>query len=118
MIPGAVRSATDYGMIRSSFGYGRARHLRDGNPSPESVVASGGTEGSAENSRVHHFSHSLAREALMMAGAGGAVRATGWRATAIRFQQFGEGSHGHRPDAMHLIIIPGYLQPKILAHLK
>ena len=27
----------------------------------------------------------------MMAGAGGAVRATGWRATAIRFQQFGEG---------------------------
>ena len=30
-------------------------------------------------------------EALMMAGAGGATRATGWRATAIRFQQFGEG---------------------------
>ena len=28
----------------------------------------------------------------MMAGAGGAVRATGWRATAIRFQQFGEGA--------------------------
>jgi hypothetical protein len=28
-----------------------------------------------------------AREALMMAGAGGATRATGWRATAIRFQQ-------------------------------
>ena len=27
----------------------------------------------------------------MMAGAGGAMRATGWRATAIRFQQFGEG---------------------------
>jgi hypothetical protein len=26
-----------------------------------------------------------------MAGAGGAMRATGWRATAIRFQQFGEG---------------------------
>jgi hypothetical protein len=26
----------------------------------------------------------------MMAGAGGAMRATGWRATAIRFQQFGE----------------------------
>jgi hypothetical protein len=25
----------------------------------------------------------------MMAGAGGAMRATGWRATAIRFQQFG-----------------------------
>jgi len=28
-----------------------------------------------------------AREALMMAGAGGATRAKGWRATAIRFQQ-------------------------------
>ena len=28
-----------------------------------------------------------AREALMMAGAGGAMRATGRRATAIRFQQ-------------------------------
>ena len=28
----------------------------------------------------------------MMAGAGGAMRATGWRATAIRFQQFGEGA--------------------------
>ena len=27
----------------------------------------------------------------MMAGAGGAMRATGWRATAIGFQQFGEG---------------------------
>ena len=27
----------------------------------------------------------------MMAGAGGAMRATGRRATAIRFQQFGEG---------------------------
>jgi hypothetical protein len=32
-----------------------------------------------------------AREALMMAGAGGATRARGRRATAIRFQQFGEG---------------------------
>ena len=28
----------------------------------------------------------------MIAGAGGAMRATGWRATAIRFQQFGEGA--------------------------
>jgi hypothetical protein len=28
---------------------------------------------------------------MMWAGAGGAMRATGWRATAIRFQQFGEG---------------------------
>ena len=27
----------------------------------------------------------------MMAGAGGATRATGWRATALRFQQIGEG---------------------------
>ena len=32
-----------------------------------------------------------AREALMIVAAGGAMRATGWRATAIRFQQFGEG---------------------------
>ena len=31
----------------------------------------------------------------MMAGAGGAMRATGWRATAIRFQQFGEGARVH-----------------------
>ena len=30
--------------------------------------------------------------ALMLAGAGGAMRATGWRATAIRFQQFGEAA--------------------------
>ena len=29
----------------------------------------------------------------MIAGAGGAMRATGWRATAIRFQQFGEGRY-------------------------
>jgi hypothetical protein len=28
----------------------------------------------------------------MMAGAGGAMRAMGSRATAIRFQQFGEGA--------------------------
>ena len=28
----------------------------------------------------------------MIAGAGGAMRARGWRATAIRFQQFGEGA--------------------------
>ena len=27
----------------------------------------------------------------MKVGVGGAMRATGWRATAIRFQQFGEG---------------------------
>jgi hypothetical protein len=36
-----------------------------------------------------------AREALMMAAAGGATRARGWRATAIRFQQFGEGGLVH-----------------------
>ena len=34
----------------------------------------------------------------MMAGAGGAMRATGWRATAIRFQQFGEGRAGFCPS--------------------
>ena len=33
----------------------------------------------------------------MMAGAGGAMRATGWRATAIRFQQFGEGGPQRLP---------------------
>ena len=32
----------------------------------------------------------------MIAGAGGAMRATGRRATAIRFQQFGEGALWHR----------------------
>ena len=41
--------------------------------------------------RSPSLSPTRAREALMMAGAGGAMRATGWRATAIRFQQFGEG---------------------------
>ena len=59
---------------------------------PETVVASGGTEGSAENCRVNLIlSPTRAREVLMMAGAGGAMRARGRRATAIRFQQFGEG---------------------------
>ena len=71
------------GMVTADCARSRSR--------PETVVASGGTEGSAENSRVHHLSHPLAREALMIAGAGGAMRATGWRATAIRFQQFGAG---------------------------
>jgi hypothetical protein len=42
--------------------------------------------------RSPSLSPTRAREALMMAGAGGAMRATGWRATAIRFQQFGEGA--------------------------
>ena len=46
----------------------------------------------APETRVHLLSPPLAREALMMAGAGSAMRATGWRATVIRFQQFGEGS--------------------------
>ena len=41
--------------------------------------------------RSPSFSSTRAREVLMIAGAGGAMRATGWRATAIRFQQFGEG---------------------------
>ena len=41
--------------------------------------------------RSPSLSPTRAREALMMAGAGGAMRATGRRATAIRFQQFGEG---------------------------
>ena len=73
------------GMVTADCARSRSR--------PETVVASGGTEGSAENSRVHHLcSPTRAREALMMAGAGGAMRATGWRATAIRFQQFGEGA--------------------------
>ena len=34
----------------------------------------------------------------MMAGAGGAMRATGWRATAIRFQQFGALRRALSPD--------------------
>ena len=45
--------------------------------------------------RSPSLSPTRAREALMMAGAGGAMRATGWRATAIRFQQFGEGTRVH-----------------------
>ena len=36
----------------------------------------------------------------MMAGAGGAMRATGRRATAIRFQQFGEGGHPRSPFSL------------------
>ena len=37
------------------------RRLRSVSLAPETVVASGGTEGSAENSRVDHISHPLAR---------------------------------------------------------
>ena len=40
----------------------------------------------------------------MMAGAGGAMRATGWRATAIRFQQFGEGSGTGMPGQMSQMV--------------
>ncbi len=41
----------------------------------------------------------------MMAGAGGAMRATGWRATAIRFQQFGAPSlHPVEGVYMHILI--------------
>ena len=72
------------GMATADCAWSRSR--------PESVVASGGTEGSAENSRVNlDCSPTRAREALMKVGVGGAMRVTGWRATAIRFQQFGEG---------------------------
>ena len=41
------------GMVTADCARSRSR--------PESVVAPGGTEGSAENSRVDHFSHPLAR---------------------------------------------------------
>ena len=41
------------GMVTADCARSRSR--------PETVVASGGTEGSAENSRVHHLSHPLAR---------------------------------------------------------
>ena len=41
------------GMVTADCARSRSR--------PETVVAPGGTEGSAENSRVYHFSHPLAR---------------------------------------------------------
>ena len=56
-----------------------------------SAPAPGGVDLRWGGPRVPFLSPTRAREALMMAGAGGAMRATGWRATAIRFQQFGEG---------------------------
>jgi hypothetical protein len=37
----------------------------------------------------------------MIAGAGGAMRATGWRATTIRFQQFGEGGPAFTISVTH-----------------
>ena len=49
-----------------------------------------GRAGPPEVPRSPSLSPTRAREALMMAGAGGAMRATGLRATAIRFQQFGQ----------------------------
>ena len=71
------------GMVTADCAWSRSR--------PESVVASGALK---DQRKIPAFTISVttrAREALMMAGAGGAMRATGWRATAIRFQQFGEG---------------------------
>ena len=59
-----------------------------------SAPAPGGVDLRWGGPRVPFLSPTRAREALMMAGAGGAMRATGWRATAIRFQQFGEGRAG------------------------
>ena len=68
------------GMVTADCARSRSR--------PDTVVASGGTEASAENSpRSPLLLPTRACEALMMAGAGGATRARGWRATAIRFQQ-------------------------------
>ena len=63
---------------------------------PAPVEGRGGTGSSATIAKfcstdsgalVHLYFTTRAREALMMAGAGGATRARGWRATAIRFQQ-------------------------------
>ena len=71
----ARRGADDGGRRRRDASYGAARDSH-----PVSTIGEGGA-------RVHHCCPTRAREALMMAGAGGAMRATGWRATAIRFQQ-------------------------------
>ena len=72
------------GMVTADCARSRSR--------PESVVASGGTEGIRRKlPALTQLLTTRAREALMMAGAGGAMPATGRRATAIRFQQFGEG---------------------------
>ena len=63
------------GMVTADCARSRSR--------PDTVVASGGTEASAENSpRSPLLLPTRACEALMMAGAGGATRARGWRATA------------------------------------
>ena len=74
-----ARGADDGGRRRRDASYGVARDSH-----PVSTIRCGG-------SRSPSLSPTRAREVLMMAGAGGAMRATGWRATAIRFQQFGAG---------------------------
>ena len=72
------------GMVTADCARSRSR--------PEAVVAPAALNDQQKIGRVNHISApTRAREALMMAGAGGAMRATGWRATAIRFQQCGEG---------------------------
>ena len=60
----------------------------------EDIVILTGAQAISEDlgPRSPSLSPTRAREALMIAGAGGAMRATGWRATAIRFQQLGEGA--------------------------
>src|SRR5580704_4843034 len=79
-----------------SLTHSRARGADDcGHPAARCELRGGARQPSGFNNSVRvalTFSVTpRAREALMMAGAGGAMRATGWRATAIRFQQFGEG---------------------------
>ena len=54
---------------------------------PETVVAPAARNDHQNLADFTTIAASRAREALMMAGAGGAMRAKGWRATAIRFQQ-------------------------------
>ena len=78
-----ARGADDGGRRRRDASYGVARDSH-----PVSTIRSGGP-------RSPSLSPTRAREALMMAGAGGAMRATGLRATAIRFQQFGQGARVH-----------------------
>ena len=80
LIHSRARGADDGGRRRRDASYGVARDSH-----PVSTTAVRGLP------RSPSLSPTRAREALMMAGAGGAMRATGWRATAIRFQQFGEG---------------------------
>jgi hypothetical protein len=82
-----------------------ARYGATGSTAPTPLIENGVDW----TTRVTLISHpTRAREVLMMAGAGGAMRATGWRATAIPFQQFGEreGTLGFRSfarNSMHLL---------------